>query len=150
MIPTTGNFTLSCWIKNPNTNSQVGLFSNGGPDGYRFGINRTGVYFLIGPTYTEGQISFLSSLLTTLWYNVIAVYSRTTAQVLIYSNGIYQGFRTIPASQTAFTSATPGLVRSACCSIYTGKLANFSAYNKALTAQEVLQNYNATKARFGL
>ena len=28
--------------------------------------------------------------------------------------------------------------------------ANFQIYNRALTAQEVLQNYNATKGRFGL
>ena len=31
-----------------------------------------------------------------------------------------------------------------------GNIYNFSIYNKALSAQEVLQNYNATKTRFGL
>ena len=31
-----------------------------------------------------------------------------------------------------------------------GKFANFKIYNRALSAQEVLQNYNATKGRFGL
>jgi len=136
MIPRTGNFTLSCWIKNPNLSNQTGLFSNGGPDGYRFGINRTGAYYLIGPTYIEGQINFSSSLLTTLWYNVVAVFSRTTAQVLVYLNGVIQGVVNIPASQTIFQATAPGIVRSACCSIYTGT--------------EVLQNYNATKGRFGL
>ena len=153
MIPTTGNFTFSCWVKNPNASTaQVGLFSNsGGGDGYRFGLNLSSVYFLIGPSYTEGGISFSSTLSSSLWYNVVAVYSRTTAQVLVYLNGVYQNAASIPVSQTAFNGAqVPGLVRSACCGIYTGKLAGFSAYNKALTASEIQQNFNALRGRFGI
>jgi len=33
---------------------------------------------------------------------------------------------------------------------WTGRIANFKQYNKALTASEVSQNFNATKKRFGL
>jgi hypothetical protein len=152
MIQQTGNFTLSCWIKNPNTSSgQVGLFSNAGSgDGYRFGVGLNGIYFLIGPTYTEGGISFASSLSSSLWYNVVAVYSRTTASVLLYLNGVFQNSASIPASQTAFSNATPGIVRSACCGIYTGKLAMFSAYNTGLSASEIAQNFNALRGRFGI
>jgi len=42
MIPLTGSFTLSCWVKNPPTSVvQCGLFSNaGGANGYRFGVGR--------------------------------------------------------------------------------------------------------------
>lgn len=152
MIPTTGNFTLSCWVKNPNSSSgQVGLFSNaGGADGYRFGVGLNGIYFLIGPTYTEGGIQFITSMSTSVWNNVVAVYSRSTASVLVYLNGIFQNSSSIPGSQTAFSNSTPGLVRSPCCSVYTGKLATFSAYNRALSADESQQNYNATKGRYGL
>jgi hypothetical protein len=32
----------------------------------------------------------------------------------------------------------------------TGNIASVQIYNRALTAQEVLQNYNAQKGRFGL
>lgn len=152
MIPIIGNFTLSCWIKNPNISTgQVGLFSNaGGGDGYRFGLDSSSIYYLIGPSYTEGIISFSSSLSASLWYNVVAVYSRTTAQVLLYLNGIYQNATSIPVSQTAMQNGTPGIVRSSCCTIYTGKLSAFHAYNKSLTAQEIRQNFNATRSRFGI
>jgi hypothetical protein len=34
--------------------------------------------------------------------------------------------------------------------IFTGRVSNTLIYNRALTAAEVLQNYNATKGRFGL
>jgi len=151
MIPQTGNFTLSCWIKNPNSASgQVGLFSNAGSaDGYRFGVGLNGIYFLIGPTYTEGGIPFLSPLSSSLWYNVVAVYRRSTASVLLYLNGVFQNSASIPASQTTFSNATPGIVRSPCCGIYTGKLAIFTAHSRALTETEISNNFTALKGRFG-
>lgn len=34
--------------------------------------------------------------------------------------------------------------------LYVGRIANATIYNRALTATEVLQNYNVTKTRFGL
>jgi hypothetical protein len=34
--------------------------------------------------------------------------------------------------------------------LYAGRISNTLIYNRALTATEVLQNYNATKTRFGL
>ena len=153
MIPTTGSFTLSCWIKNPNASvAQVGLFSNaGGADGYRFGIGTNGIYFLIGPTYTEGTISFLSTLSSALWYNVVAVYDRTTSfNVRLYLNGVFQNSASIPATQTAFTTAAPGIVRSACCGIYTGKLSTFTAYSTALSTDNIIQNFNALRGRYAI
>ena len=35
-------------------------------------------------------------------------------------------------------------------SYFNGRIAIVQAYNRALTAAEVLQNYNALKSRFGL
>jgi hypothetical protein len=31
-----------------------------------------------------------------------------------------------------------------------GSMANFLAYNRALTAEEITQNFNATRGRFGV
>ena len=153
MVPTTGNFTFSTWIKNPPaTVGQSGLFSNAfGGDGYRFGVGKNGVYWLIGPTYAEGTVSFLNSLNSSDWYNVTAVYARSDAipQIRVYLNGVLQNTQNLNASQTAFTSTAPGIVRSPCClPLFTGKLATFSVYNRALTQGEILQNYLAGKSRF--
>lgn len=151
MIPTTGDFTLSCWVKNPNTSSgQVGLFSNaGGADGYRFGVGTNGIYYLIAPAYQEGNLSFSSTASTTQWYHVVAVYNRSAARILLYRNGAYHAHASIPVSQTAFTAVTPGIVRSECCGLYTGKLATFAAYSKALSENQILDHWDAMKGRFG-
>lgn len=157
MIPTTGSFTLSCWIKNPNSTGQVGMFSNSGSgNGYRFGITASNIYWLIGPTYAEGSISFLSSLNTEKWYNVTCVFDRSgtfhsgTPYIDLYLNGEFQNSAIPNASQTAFTPVAPGLVKSACCTLYKGKLSQFSAYNRALSADEIKKNFNATRGRYGI
>jgi len=149
MIPTTGNFTLSVWIKNPNSSSgQVGLFSNaGGGDGYRFGVGLNGIYYLIGPTYQEGTLSFSTSLSSTVWYNVSVVFDRTGTQMRLYLNGVFQDSTSL-SGQSAFSNNTPGIVRSPCCTVYTGKLATFFAHSRALTVDEILLNYNSLKNRF--
>lgn len=151
MVTTTGDFTISTWIKNPPSSSgQVGLFSNsGGGNGYRFGVGLNGIYYLIGPTYQEGTINFLSAISSTTWNNVVAVFSRSTSSVLGYLNGIFQNSVSIP-SQTAFSNVTPGIVRSACCGLYTGKLSQLAVYNKVLSAAEISQNFNALRGRYGI
>lgn len=152
MVQTTGNFTFECWIKNPPASGQTGMFSNsGGGDGYRFGPGYDGVYVLIGPNYTEFGISWNGNLDSTKWYHVVTTWDRTSAyRINAFLNGSYKNYGGIPTTQTAFTTTAPGIVRSPCCGIYTGKLAVMKVYNKLLTADEILQNYNATKGRFGI
>jgi hypothetical protein len=153
MVPTTGNFTFECWVKNvTNASGQTGMFSNaGGADGYRFGVGYDGVYYLIGPNYTESGISFTSSLDSALWYHIVATWDRTSAyRINVYRNGSYQNYGSMPSTQTAIQNGAPGIVRSPCCGIYKGKLAVMKVYNKLLTETEILQNFNAIKGRFGL
>ena len=150
MVPNSGNFTLSFWIKNPPSGGQIGMFSNAsGADGYRFGVGTSSIYFLIGPTYTEGGISFLSSLSSSLWYNVTCVFNRTGTSLLLYLNGVYQGSASIP-SQSSSQNSAPGIVRSPCCSLYTGKMAVAQVYNYAVSSTDVNNIFTSQKSKFGL
>jgi microcystin-dependent protein len=81
--------------------------------------------------------------------NIVWVKNSTTA--LFYLNGTQYTF---PGSAT-FTFT--GLDRTINIGKYTssgfnlpGNIYNMSVYNKALTATEILQNYNSLKTRFGL
>lgn len=153
----TGDYTFEVWVKSVNTSAgQVGLISNaGGADGYRFGVGTNGIYALCGPDYTEGGISFTDSFNNTIWHQVVGVFNRTgslagTPRVQLYLDGVYQNFLALPASQTAQDASAPGIVRSPCCGIYTGKLAIVRAYTTALTADQISQNWQATRGRFGV
>jgi hypothetical protein len=157
MIPLTGSFTFSTWIKNPPSSvGQCGMFANaGGANGYRFGIGKDACYVLMSGAnaegYSEPQISFNSTLDSISWYNVCMIFDRANAtpQWNLYLNGVFQRTTNMGTPQNvAMTTAAPGLVRSACCSLYTGKIATFVAYNRALSANEVIQNFNALQGRF--
>jgi hypothetical protein len=79
-----------------------------------------------------------------------------TAQKLnFYINGILIQTTSFPSTFNISTNqlsigATTGGAASSYPGKSIGKIFNVSIYNRALSATEVLQNYNATKGRFGL
>ena len=78
-------------------------------------------------------------------------YESSTNTLRFYLNGVFIGNFT---AGTNFNNSAPiTLIRwDGNSSGYTNpqQVAKFSVYNRALTADEILQNYNATKGRFGL
>jgi hypothetical protein len=70
----------------------------------------------------------------------------------IYLNGSLYGTHSVSNVNTVLgvNHAIGGYFDSSFISYYNGRISNFQLYNRALSAQEVLQNYNATKGRFGL
>jgi hypothetical protein len=73
----------------------------------------------------------------------------TTSEVKLYINGLLLSTvstnAALPSRSTLRISSEGGRARGVNGNVY-----NCSIYNRALTAQEILQNYNATKKRYGL
>ena len=161
-IPTTGNFTINCWVKSvPATVGQQGLFSNAGSgDGYRFGVGADGVYWLIGPTYAESSLAYtVSGFNNAQWNNVCCIYDRTgslaagTPKIYLYLNGVYQSVSAALSAQTAFSSgnATAYMAKGlATFTTYSGKLGKFEIYNRSLSATEITQNFQALRSRYSI
>ena len=77
--------------------------------------------------------------------------ANATPQWNLYLNGVFQRTTNMGVPQNvAMANLAPGLVRSACCGLYTGKIATFVSYNRALSANEVTQNFNALRGRFSV
>ena len=100
--------------------------------------------------YTRAQ-STISPLVVGEWSQIGVTWSNIDG-IKIWKNGVNiytaAAFTTLPrdGSYTDFWigaagSASPGL-------FIDGKISKTTLYNKALTSQEILQNYNATKQRF--
>jgi hypothetical protein len=157
MIPTMGNYAFSTWVKNPPASGQTGMFSNsGGGDGYRFGVNSASAYVLCGTPYAEASISYINGTISaTVFHHIVAVFDRTgidtgTPRVAVYLDGVYQGAMALSSPQIQSISTAPGLVRSACCGLYTGKIAIFAAYSGHMIADEVNALFNSQRGRFGV
>jgi len=104
-----------------------------------------------GSNYTKTTDS---NLVVDTWYFISVIYDGTEAaadRIKIYVNGTLKSTSvsgTIPTSLTSATSTFElgrlvGLGR-----YWDGNISNIHINNKALTASEILQNYNATKNRF--
>lgn len=90
------------------------------------------------------------------WVNICAVVpngTTTTDQVLVYYNstqgGIYGG-GVFPLNTGNVSNVTIGTISGAFVLNFAGNVAVAQIYNRALSATEVKQNYNALKSRFGL
>lgn len=141
-----GSGTLSAWAK---------ASSPGG--GYRGIIAKQGAYGLF---YTDSVLvaydwaadaprSTGINIADNTWKNVVLTYqSGVSNGTRIYINGVSVLTTTITIqSQVAnlFGGAEANASQFAACSV-----AAFNMYSRILTAQEVLQNYNSIKRRYGL
>jgi len=98
-----------------------------------------------------GDVNYTFS--TNIWYQIVGVYDGSFSN--IYINGQYVNrvtniinalSNTKPLNIAIFGEYLGGLLTR----YFNGRISQTSIYNRDLSASEVLQNYNATKTRFGL
>ena len=143
------NVTLEAWFKITTLPGTIILYNgNSAASGYGFthgacGATSTTLYVFFGGL--NCNVVSYAGMTTNVWYQ--AVYTRTTTPStsnILYINGISRSTNTssnpnAPAGTTSI--GDPG---------YPGYISIARIYNRALTATEILQNYNATKGRYGL
>jgi hypothetical protein len=101
---------------------------------------------------TRTAIADGGSLSANIWYNLI--FNLELGRYKIYINGIKKTEVTFGGGVPQLTNPNVlqigALVRTSIVGPFSGKIASTQIYNRALTPQEILQNYNATKSRFSL
>ena len=88
---------------------------------------------------------------TSRWQNI--VYSKNGTSLLGYLNGTQVYNRTGTSSNVNYVASRNFRIGScigAASRVFKGNISQFHVYNRALSAAEILQNYNATKGRFKL
>jgi hypothetical protein len=121
-----GGGQQSYWLDWFGTNSSRTL---------RFGVGDSG-----GSTQASVSFDFSNK-----WAHVLGRWNGSVAE--LYVNGILRS--SIANSRIAQTISNPLRIGSVFGN-WEGEIAYSQIYNRALTPQEILQNYNATKTRFGL
>jgi len=136
-----GKITVNAWVK-ITTGSVFQHIVDSGSDSWHLAIlNDNRPYFYNGSTYhTAASIISVGQ-----WYMLTGVQGTTLD---IYINGVLS--QSI-ASNVNVTTNNLNLGRwQSGTRPLNGNIAQASIYNKALTASEVAQNFNATKSRYGL
>ena len=97
---------------------------------------------------TTGSCNVEVDMSVGVWYNITLVRDGASSQK-VYQNGVQIGTGDVSNSFTADTMKIGGAPSSSTYSgHFAGKMSNILYYDRALTASEVLQNYNATKNRY--
>ncbi len=151
-IDTNESFTFNFWNRRNATGAIQNLLhgiDNSGVTYFQLRYDSTNYVQLVkSSNFNIGSFTNYTAPANTDIY-LSVVYSKPAALYYLYINGVYQG--SVSYITTTFLTTRPvlgsGYAFSENCN---GLIYNFSYYNRVLTGAEILQNYNATKTRFGL
>lgn len=133
------------WFEKGIVNSQYSLFQEGGVIQWR-------QYFSSGQGLTNLSTTTATYINTTSWYQVVGTYTSGTR--ILYINGVQVNSDnqtgTINTNNGGMSIGVYGGYTGSRGYYYNGNLSICRVYNRNLSQQEIQQNFNATKSRFGL
>jgi hypothetical protein len=149
----TNNFTMEAWVSVRNYPSTNAVFiSNRGTsdNGWLLDVtfNKKGRVFIQRDAGTSYSIETTNELGLNKWSNLSVV--RNGTNLSMYRDGIFQNSTTLPSNyniQSAYANDYVFRYFSSSGAL-DGNISSIKYYNRALSQQEILQNYNATKNRF--
>ena len=147
--PITTSVTLSLFVKFDTVGAWKGLLTKNRSTSTHLGLwlkDSNVAVFGAHNSNLEGS----TTLTTGTWYNIVGVQLADTSRKL-YINGVLDGTQTSSFGTTPSGTENWMLGKSTGQTEFLdGNIANVAIYDRALTAAEVLQNFNVIKGRFGL
>jgi len=153
----TDSFTVSGWLNITQADANAAILGKWGSNGSSTGgymiwagaSGNNNLVFSVASGAAAAASTFKITHTFGTWNYIVGIYYSNT-KLEIYKNGTlsqtanYTGDINNPAVNFRIGKADYGT------QTFTGKSSIVTVHNKALTVEEILQNYNATKARFGL
>jgi hypothetical protein len=159
VVPSTGAFTLGFFYKITNSTNRGGLFERKNGDPYNGvslgqGGDNNWVFTVSSTSDFNNRLSVSATYPTlNVWYCDVGVYNGTDT-VSFYRNGVLIGSSTGVTQGNLNTQGTRDNLlifkRDNSSGTISGNVSQTFIYNRALSTSEVQQNFNATRARFGI
>jgi hypothetical protein len=153
--PPVGQSTLSSTVeivgyRNGTSGFEV-MFGGGNTttnQAYYFGNRQSSSNFMMA--YFANDLDTSTPTTNVAWNHYVATYDNATGRRVTYYNGALLGQNVSGVTNTSASFFMIGAFNATGTPAYhfNGRIAFTKIYNRALTAQEVLQNYNATKKRY--
>jgi hypothetical protein len=149
----TAELTLECWVKTSYTGGYNHFIS-------KFPVSNCA--YLIGSQQSNGYLYFSRStnganggingslsinVCSGNWNHLVVSYNSTSSTLLMSVNATISSSSLTGSIYEATSNLEVGR-RSGVGQYYPGNIATAKVYNRALTADEIRQNYNATKGRY--
>jgi hypothetical protein len=143
-VKTNATTQYGFWFEKGQVNTQYSLFQEAGYIVWRQNIGGSITNLIINPTS--------SYMNTSSWYQVVGTYTSGTR--IVYINGVLVGSDaqtgTIATNTNGMSIGAYGGFNGSRGYYYNGNIASVKIYNRALSTDEVLQNFNATRGRYGV
>jgi hypothetical protein len=142
-------FSVSSWFLPDTTNVTTGAIT-----GKSAGVGGSATYVvweagtILRTRLRGGTILDITSTLTSTWNEVVITWDGTTANA--YLNGSFVNTISVGTAAKQTNTFTIGATASGTGIFYKGNVADTKVYNRALTPDEILQNFNATRSRYGV
>jgi hypothetical protein len=143
----TPSSTVSIWCNPTNSSGYAICFDKGSWLGWYFSMS--GFFLYCGQAGAD-QVTTFGTMTYGVWQNLTAVVDRESLYFRTYKNGVFVAQTTITQPAINYANTLYLGCRGGSDNFYNGKTSNVRLYNRALSATEVLQNFNATKSRYGL
>jgi len=160
-LPTTGfapaSLTIDYWIKRISDEGYFCLIDNADNPEFRMIFQSSGklqMYFYDDGAYASTALS-TTTFSTGSWYNITSTLTNGSQNVYINNNqeiitttGTYTGGPSGNAGEhTLGTYNRPGAGYGGYANV---RIGSYKFYNRVLTTDEILQNYNSVRSRYGL
>jgi hypothetical protein len=143
---TGSNFSLSFWVKlNVNVITQVPIAKD---NQFSIGFFNSQISYADGSNWNYSAFGYYGTFNASTWYNIVAVKNNTN--VTLYSNSSVVTSQSFGGSVTGNANNFYLGAYAGNSSYFGGNISSMYIYNKSLTSNEVIQNYNVQKTRFGL
>ena len=144
----TPSVTFDCWINLQNRNNRHIVYVNWSGNSLEVNSNRTVVMYNLSSADQLGATT-TSTINFGEWVNITGIYNSISQTLETYINGLLRATRT-STPNTIYNVSTHRISGTNFSGAILGNVSIVRHYNRALTAAEVDQNYNATKTRYGL
>jgi len=154
LISGLSQFTIDTWVKVDQTNSPMNIIYHewfASDNAVLFRIQSNVIQFYIRKSDDSGNIggSFNSFTDTTNWNHLVGTWDGTTLKVYVNKSAMattYTGSGAVRVTTTQ--NSYIGYYGNPPIYYFDGKMSSLKIYNRALSASEITQNYNALKNRF--
>lgn len=156
--PNTGSFTIIVWANSDPSNGGDGwdlwvAKRTNGNNGYYLGVNNPlGVKFMIGnDSNSRTDTGFISYTFNT-WAMYTAILNRTANTQTIIKNNYEETSTATPSGGNYSNTGALSIGGDIGINAYyvNGRVPIVQMYNRALSATEVAQNFNALRGRYGI
>jgi hypothetical protein len=148
-IPPLSNLTIELFLRTSVVDGTQNIFLDQFFSlRYEINSNKFNIHLGNGSAWAYTTLLSTTTVVANTWYQTAWTWNGSTA--VMYVNGVAENSLSSGAASSTTGNITLGQHTPDTAYAWAGSMGSVKIYNTALTSDQVLQNFNATRGRFGI